>query len=179
MKRAEDASAQTGGEKQSHVWQIYQEAQDPRKAYICSRIEDQIDYYEKKSSWNKRLYYGLSVAAITANALVPVLSLFIVTETHGSTVIKVLVTALSSLAVVISTLLTLFSAKELWAKYRSSASSLTSLLHQYYTRTGAFEGLEDEQAFLMLAKLSETHFNEESKAWGELSRRDIKLKGGA
>ncbi len=176
MKRTGDASTQAGGENRSHVWHIYQEAQDPRKAYICSRIEDQIDYYEKKSSWNKRLYYGLSIAAIVANALVPVLSLFIVTETHGSAVIKVLVTALSSLAVVITMLLTLFSAKELWAKYRSSASNLTSLLHRYYTRTGVFEGLDDDQAFLVLAKLSEEHFSEENKAWGELSRRDIKLK---
>ena len=156
--------------------QLYQDAPDAQAAYICTRIQGQIDYYEAKSARNKRLYHVLSAVAIIANALVPICSVFLETA-DGSNGIKVTIAALSSFALVVTSLLTLLNARELWTKYRRSASSLTSLLHQYYTRTGLFEDMAEQDAFRLLAKMSEDHFNEENKSWGEMLKQNSKSAG--
>lgn len=152
--------------RQIQVSRIYQESGDPESAYICARIEGQIAYYEKKSAQNKKLYHMLSILSIVANALVPVLSVFLKTA-DGNEIIKLLITIISSFAAVTASMLVLFNAKELWNKYRSSASALTSLLHQYYTRTGVFEDVEGDAAFRLLARLAEERLDEEHRAWGE------------
>lgn len=163
---------------QVNVSSIYQKDADPQAAYICTRIEDQIAYYEAKSAHNKRLYYVMSAMSIVANALVPVFSVFLKTA-DGDEGIKVIITLLSSFSVVVTSLLVMFNAKELWSRYRSSASGLTSLLHQYYTRTGVFEELEDQAAFRLLAKLAESQFAEENKGWSEFLARGTKPDSGA
>lgn len=109
--------------------------------------------------------------SIVANACVPVLSVYL-DAAPGSEPIKTVITILSSFATVATSLLILFNAKELWAKYRHSASSLTSLLHQYYTRTSTFEGLEDEAAFRLLARLAEAQMSSENNTWSDLMKRD-------
>ena len=138
-----------------------------QSTYICSRIEDQIAYYERQSAKNKKLFFTMSAVSIVANALIPIFSVYLET-TDGNTTIKTIITILSSLSVVITSLLVLFNTKELWAKYRSSASNLTSLLHQYYTLTGVFEDVEGDVAFRLLAKLSEAHFQEENQSWNQM-----------
>lgn len=153
------------------VSDAYGADRDARSAYICSRIEDQIAYYEKQSARNKRLYHLLSALAIVANACVPVLSIYIKTA-DGNETIKTIITILSSCATVFTSFLILFNAKELWAKYRNSASFLTSLLHQYYTGTSAFEDVEGDAAFRLLARLSESHLNSESSKWNDLMSRE-------
>lgn len=155
---------------------LYASQQDPQAAYICSRIEDQIAYYEKQSAKNKRLYHILSALSIVATACVPVLSVFLDTA-PGSEPLKAVITVLSSFATVVTSLLILFNAKELWAKYRNSASSLTSLLHQYYTGTNAFEGVEGDEAFRLLARLAEAHMSSENSSWSDLMKRDTKSTG--
>ena len=98
--------------RQIQVSRIYQESGDPESAYICARIEGQIAYYEKKSAQNKKLYHMLSILSIVANALVPVLSVFLKTA-DGSEIIKLLITIISSFAAVTASILVLFNAKEL------------------------------------------------------------------
>ena len=158
----------------SKVSEVYGADHDNRSSYICSRIEDQIAYYEKQSARNKRLYHLLSALAIVANACIPVISIYIKTA-DGNETIKTIITVLSSCATVFTSLLVLFNAKELWAKYRGSASFLTSLLHQYYTGTSTFEDLDDEAAFRMLARLSESHLSSESSSWSDLVNKESAL----
>lgn len=148
------------------VSKIYQENKDPQSAYICSRIEDQIAYYEAESSQNKKLYHLLSALSIVANAMVPVLSVFLKTA-EGDSWIKFTITLLSSCAVIATSLLVLFNSRELWTRYRTSASTLTSLLHQYYTHTGIFADVEGDAAFRLLARLTENQLEAENDHWSE------------
>ncbi len=163
--------------QQGNLSRFYQEAPNAEAAYICRRIEGQIEYYEEKSARNKKLYHILSACSIVANALVPVCSVFLKTA-DGNEGMKFLIAALSSLALIATSLLVLFNAKELWNKYRRSASSLTSLLHQYYARTGLFDELGEQEAFRLLAKMAETYLDEENKEWSTLLRQSTKTGDG-
>ena len=146
---------------------------DAIEAYIHQRLEDQIDYYEKKSSQNKKVYYALSIAAISANAMIPVVSVFLL----SATIPKLIITLLSAVAAMVSSILILFNARELWAKYRLNASRLQAFRLQYYTRSGIFAGMDDEQAFLRLVEVSEQQMQEENSDW-ESTLKNIRVSTG-
>ena len=154
----------------SGVGKYYRNGTSPQEAYICGRIEEQIAYYENKSRYNKRLYFVISITAILANALIPVVSVFLPSGELG--VPKFIITCLSACAAVLSSVLVLFNAKDLWTRYRFSASRLTSLLHQFYSRSGVFDSMEDDEAFRLLVKLSEAQMENENKDWESMFDHD-------
>lgn len=156
----------------------YTSRKEAMEAYLHQRLEDQIGYYEKKSSRNKRTYYALSIAAIAANAMIPVVSVFL----PSATIPKLIITLLSAVAAMVSSILILFNARELWAKYRLNASRLQALRHQYYTRSGIFAGMDEEQAFQQLVALCEQQMQEENTSWEttlQNASRSTNGKGGA
>lgn len=147
------------------ITRLYQGELPARQTYIAGRLEEQISYYDKKSLKNKKLYYGLTMLSVAANALIPILSLYISTPNKTA---KLLITCLSSLTAIVSSFLMVLNSKNLWLKYRKNANNLTSLLHQYYARAGIFSGLSDEAAFEQLVEQSEGIFNLESEGWSSL-----------
>ena len=134
---------------------------DAVEAYIHQRLEDQINYYERKSARNKKVYFSLSIAAIVANAMIPVVSVFL----PSATIPKLIITLLSAVAAMVSSSLILINARDLWAKYRLNASRLQAFRHQYCTRSGIFAGMDDEQAFQRLVEACEQQMQEENSNW--------------
>lgn len=139
----------------------YQGQADEREIYIRRRIEDQIAYYESKSQYNKNIYYRISIAAIVASALVPVVSVFMPSDI----VPKLIITLLSATTTILTSVQVLFNAKDLWTKYRLNVSRLTAFLHQYYAHSGPFAGHSEEEAFQLLVELSEAQMADENKGW--------------
>lgn len=147
----------------------YAAAADRREAYIKHRIEDQIAYYEAKSAYNKKIYFRLSILIIIANAAIPVVSLYLPSGEY--TVPKLIIACLSAGAAVLTSVLTLYGAKDLWSKYRTNASRLTAYLHQYYSASGPFAELGEEEAFRLLVTLCEAQMETENKSWETLLGR--------
>ena len=150
------------------VSKIYQENKDPSQHISVpgSRIRSLITKPKAVKIKNCITYSLLSALSIVANAMVPVLSVFLKTA-EGDSWIKFTITLLSSCAVIATSLLVLFNSRELWTQYRTSASTLTSLLHQYYTHTGIFEDVEGDAAFRLLARLTENQLEAENDHWSE------------
>ena len=48
--------------------------------YLTDRVDDQIDWYDKKSSWNQRMFKQLQILQIVAAASIPFLTGFITSE---------------------------------------------------------------------------------------------------
>lgn len=136
-----------------------------REAYVTHRIEEQINYYEKQSSRNKKMYYRISVATIILNAMIPIVSLFL---PAADIVTKLTITLLSSAATVLTSIQALSGAKDLWTKYRNNASHLTASLHQYYAHTGAFADKTPEEAFQLLSAVCESKMEEEYQQWAQI-----------
>lgn len=138
-----------------------------REAYIRFRIEDQINYYEKKSQYNKKIYYIISMATIIANAMIPIISIFLPTSTGP----KLIITGISAFNAILTGALTMFGAKELWGKYRQNASRITALLHQYYAHSGIFADKGEDEAFKLLVNLCEAKMEEENNGWENIIGR--------
>ena len=143
----------------------YYASGSPREAYVIHRIEEQLSYYEAKSTSNKKLYYRISIATIVLNALIPIVSLFL---PSADLIPKLIITSISSVTTILTGILALTGTKELWMKYRNNASCLTATLHQYYAHTGAFAEKSPEEAFLLLSAICEAQMQEENKQWDQM-----------
>lgn len=134
------------------------------KVYIETRVISQIDWYDKKSILNQKIYKWLTIISIIMSGSIPALTL--ITEFCWN--IKVVIAVLSAAVTGISSIIALSNYKELWIEYRKSSEMLKSCLYLYFTRKGVYKDLTNEQAFQQLVTICEKKFIQEFNEWSLL-----------
>jgi hypothetical protein len=93
--------------------------------YIKNRLDDQLEWYSKKSAFNKSRYRLCQVAIIIASALIPLINLtasaFDIWWQHAALIISAL---LGSIITIISAFMQLEKYFENWILYRTTLESL-------------------------------------------------------
>lgn len=140
---------------------------NPIKQYIENRVLDQIDWYNKKSTEKQFYFKRLMIASIIINACIPVLTLL--SDLPCGFFFKVIISIASSTAAVISSIITLCRFQELWTQYRSNCEILQSVLHRYFTKSGEFKNLLENEAFDLLVTSCENYLTKEFQAWQSLN----------
>lgn len=128
--------------------------------YIKGRVEDQIAWYDKESSINKRNYLCFQTITFVTAALVPVFSIF--SEDLWA---RVIVTILGSAAMVTTGILALFKYLELWIKYRTTAESVKHEKYMFQTGMGPYTG---DDRFTVLVERTEALISQENSSWQQL-----------
>lgn len=133
------------------------------KIYIKNRVLDQIKWYGDKSECYSAKYKKWTVASITLSALIPILTLL--SDMPFSIAIKILITTLSSCTTIISSYLALQKFQELWVRYRSNCEILKSIMHRFFTKSGEFQNLLEEDAKELLVRSCEEYMTKEFQTW--------------
>lgn len=89
--------------------------------YIKNRVEDQINWYNRKSALNKKHYHMLQFCVILCGALIPLL----IGYSDNFPAIKYIVGVLGVIIAVAEGLQNLKKYKENWLAYRNAAEALT------------------------------------------------------
>ncbi|MGA7460673.1 MAG: DUF4231 domain-containing protein [Candidatus Korobacteraceae bacterium] len=153
--------------------------QDP----IFDRLEDQIAWYDKKSTQNQHKFKGIKVTEIVAAALIPMLTTLKISGVQHSNSINiglgVLVTALGVLITILEGLLHLNQYQQNWITYRSTCEALK---HEKYVFLGNAppyaSGTETERRAL-LAERVESLVSQEHAKWASVQQQqDDKNKSG-
>ena len=84
--------------------------------YLEERLEDQINWYDRKSGWNQRMHKRLRLLEVIAAASIPFLAGFIKEYSFMTHVVA----ALGVMIAVISGAFALFKFQENWIEYRHS-----------------------------------------------------------
>jgi uncharacterized metal-binding protein len=129
--------------------------------YLSERLEDQIDWYDRKSQWNQWWYKRLQVFQITAAASVPFLAGYVTDETAY---IKIIVGLLGLLVAVTTSCVTLFKFQENWLEYRATSESLR---HEKYLFLTKAEPYNVGDAFQLLVERVETFISKENAKWAQ------------
>ncbi|MEM7573442.1 MAG: DUF4231 domain-containing protein [Bacteroidota bacterium] len=127
--------------------------------YMQERLEDQLNWHERKSSWNQRRYKQLRMIIIISSVLIPFLSGLINEYGWMSYVV-------GFLGVVIAASegrLQVFKYLENWTKYRITAESLRREKIYYETSTGPYHLLEDKLETLV--NRTEQILSDDREAW--------------
>jgi hypothetical protein len=124
---------------------------------ITERLEQQIAWYDRKSTYNQKAYKLIKVIEILAAALIPfigALSLKHATIITGS--LGVLITVLEGL-------LHLNQYQQNWTTYRSTCEALRHEKYVYIAKAAPYAGVADTYA--LLAERIESLVSQEHAKW--------------
>lgn len=127
--------------------------------YLSQRIDDQINWYSNKSTFNKKRYQFIKALVIIISASIPVLAIAIKGDDN---MLKMLVGIAGVLIVVFEGILSLYKYKDIWLKYRMTSEMLNREKILYLTSSGPYKTNKKLQSFVERA---EAIMSEENKNW--------------
>lgn len=136
---------------------------------IMERLEDQIAWYDRKSSANQCIFRRIKITEIVAAALIPFLAIFQVPRMNYMTA------ALGVLITVLEGLLHLNQYQRNWINYRSTCEELKHEKYVYLGHAGPYAKVDDPHA--LLADRVESLVSQEHAKWASVQQQDTKDKG--
>ncbi len=146
---------------------------DPIPDPIMARLEDQIAWYDRKSSSYQKAYRWIKIAEIIAAASIPFVGSFRLAYTAWITgFLGVLITVLEGL-------LHLYQHQQNWINYRCTTEALKHEKYLYLAHAGPYAAVKDAHA--LLAERIESRIAEEHAKWSSVHQehRSGKVEGEA
>ncbi|MGZ8219003.1 DUF4231 domain-containing protein [Methylomagnum sp.] len=140
------------------------------QTYLEQRLQDQIDWFDRKSQAYQTRYKHLRMLEILAASSIPFLSGY--TETLAY--ITPTVGMLGLLITIIAGLLSLNQYQERWLEYRSTAEALKQEKFLYLTRTEPYDG---ERPFNRLVQRVEGRLAKENSVWAQAAVKESHSAG--
>lgn len=131
--------------------------------YFQQRLDDQIDWYDRKSAANQKAFKRLRLIEILTAATIPVLAGF----SQGSRSVALATGVAGMIVTVIAGILALYRFQENWREYRGTAEALKQEKFLYLARTKPYN---DEQRFETLVQRVEALLSSETTQWTEAMR---------
>jgi len=131
--------------------------------YITERVDDQINWYDRKSQIAQRWFKILRAVEIIAAGLIPLFAGF----GGGSTWSVAAAGVLGALVAVLASLLSLNQFQEHWIEYRTTCESLKH--EKYHFLTNA-EPYNEEDPFGLFVQRIESLISKENSAWSQYTR---------
>jgi Protein of unknown function (DUF4231) len=128
--------------------------------YIKQRLDDQIGWYDRKSTANQRWFKRLRFAEIVAAATIPFLSGF----ADNSFPIKIAIGALGVFIAVIASVLALLQLQVHWMQYRATAELLRKEKFLFLTQTDPYD---KDDAFHLFVQRVEALLSKENIEWAQ------------
>src|SRR5437016_1675062 len=135
----------------------------PESDPIIERLEDQIGWYDRKSSSSQRAFRRIKVAEIVAAALIPFLSGFHNDETRWA------VAGLGVLVTVLEGLLHLNQYQQSWITYRSTCEALKHEKYLYIGKAGPYASVKDPHS--LLTERVESLVSQEHAKWASVQQQ--------
>lgn len=138
--------------------------------FIKERVDDQINWYDKKSQLNQRWYKWLRICEIAAAAAIPFLAGYM---SNKHTAIPVVVGFLGCIIAIIAGISVLYQFQENWVEYRTTCESLRHEKYLFLTQT---EPYNVDNPFQLLVQRVESLVSTENTKWSQLVRVSKKEK---
>jgi hypothetical protein len=136
------------------------------KEYLETRLNDQIDWYDRKSSQNQKCFKRLQVATILASAAIPFLSGYI--GGPSTFCLKICVGLLGLVVAAITAMLGVYKFHENWLEYRTTCETLKHEKYLFLTRSTPYA--EDGNLNLLVERV-EGIISKENTAWNKYMKR--------
>jgi hypothetical protein len=138
---------------------------------VVDRLEDQLSWYDRKSSSNQKIYKRIKFTEIVAAAIIPFLGALNPPQVGWWT------GALGVLITVLEGALHLNQYQENWIAYRSTCESLKHEKYVYIAKASPYAGVADPRA--LLAERVESLVSQEHAKWASSQQENTKAKPAA
>jgi hypothetical protein len=131
-----------------------------QEEYLSQRVDDQINWYDKKSMINQKRFKRLRIIEIIFAALIPLLSGY--TDTIHE--LQYVLGILGCLVAVIAGLLGLSKYQENWIEYRTTCESLKHEKFLFLTQSSPYHSTD---AFQLFVNQVESLISTENSKWSQ------------
>ena len=132
--------------------------------YFKERLEEQIEWYGKKSRENKKRFYFLQTVIIVASTSIAILNTLGIIDVI-SDYIAVLSSVLGGIIVILTALIQLHKYQENWITYRTTAELLKKEKYFYLNDVGTYSDLTSNEKNKMLVERVETIVSAETSKY--------------
>ncbi len=135
--------------------------------YIKQRVDDQIEWYDKKSVSCQKKYKCLQVIEIVLAALIPLLSAY----ASNCIAISIIVGIFGSTIAIIESIVKLYKYHENWIEYRSTCELLRYQKYLYSTHSSPYN-ISDETIENLFVRNIENIISSENNKWKTINIED-------
>jgi len=125
--------------------------------YLKDRYEDQINWYDRKSARNQKVYRDLQLSVVVLSAITPVLVAIVPEATRWPAVF------IAALVAIGTTMLKTFKYQENWINYRTTCETLRKEIHFYKAGVDGYKDAEDREA--LFVERVESLISRENTMW--------------
>ncbi len=133
---------------------------------IYARLEDQIEWYDRKSSQAQRIFKRMKIVEILAAAMIPFLAALPFKDD------KYVTAGLGVLITILEGILHLNQYQQLWNTYRSTCEALKHEKFTYLASAGPYAGNADPHG--LLAERVESLVSQENAQWNSFQQQSSK-----
>lgn len=131
------------------------------------RLEDQLDWYDRKSIYCQNWYKRLKFLQISLAVFIPVASHFSLGFAKWATAIA------GSLIALLEGVQHMNQYSTLWVTYRATAEHLKHEKYLFLSGAGPYKGLNETERLIMLAEHVEEHVSAEHANWVNETRHAV------
>jgi hypothetical protein len=134
--------------------------------YINSRVDEQIDWYDRKSQAAQRWFKCSRTLEIISAAAIPLIAGFAVEPFPVTLIIGIL----GALIAIVSATISLNQLQENWTVYRTTCESLKHEKFLYLTKA---EPYHNEESFRLFVKRVESLISKENSVWSQYTQATL------
>lgn len=133
--------------------------------YIKERLDNQINWYDRKSMINKKYFICFQVIQILFSSLIPILSLLSVPY------IKITIAICGAIVSISSSIQNLNKFHENWIEYRMVAETLKHEKYLFLTKSGIYS--DDKINNNLLVERIENIISHENINWSQITKKHL------
>jgi hypothetical protein len=139
------------------------------ETYIKGRYQNEVDWYNKKSIQNKKIYEILQITIIVSTIITPVLIVLELTIEHNLAYISLIFSVIVAIS---ASFLRTFKFHENWINYRSVCETLKKEIHLYNASAEKYFNIKDPE--LLFVERIESLISREHTSWVSSYHEDKK-----
>ncbi len=132
--------------------------------YLKNRLDDQINWYDRKSIKYQKTYKMLQLLLIVSAASIPFISGYV----NDCPNLQYVLGGIGVLIAAITGILSLYKFQETWTAYRTTCESLRHEKYLYATKTNPYQGKND---FNLLVQRVEMLISKENSSWADIMKK--------
>lgn len=143
--------------------------------YAMERLEDQIKWYDKRSSYNQKMFKGMKTITIVVSLLIPLFAAFAAYKGNIDGKLVALVAGImGALIALLEAVQQLNQYHHNWITYRSTAETLKHEKYLYLSNAGPYAAAAN--AKVLLAERIESSVSQEHAKWASAQEQTTKVQ---
>jgi len=135
--------------------------------YLKDRVDEQIEWYSKKSGFCKKQYYFCKIAVVALAALLPVCIALL----YRNELLPIAASIISALIIIAEGVLSLLKSQENWIEYRKIAETLKHEKYMFIHHAGVYLKEDIESViFSYFVERIESIISQENINWAGLNK---------